>query len=277
MARIGLPYGVFAPITSEPTGAPIVYGAPTVFDAAATGKMIEANVSYEHADNPLYGGDGIVENDNSITGGTLAVGTTSLPPAARVAILGHEVNGTTFHENADPSPNGGFWYVTAEIEGGVKKWYGYQIHKTQLAMAEDNATTKANSIEWQTPALEGPIMGVVIDNTGKARYRAYEVFSTYAAAKAWVDEKAGVGQTPVATPTATPATGEVASGATVELATATNGATIYYTTDGSDPAIGSMIYSDPIAVYAPTTIKAIAVKAGMANSAILSAAYTIEE
>ena len=41
-------------------------------------------------------------------------------------------------------------------------------------MAEDNATTKANSIEWQTPALEGPIMGVVIDNTGKARYRAYE-------------------------------------------------------------------------------------------------------
>ena len=53
MARIGLPYGVFAPITSEPTGGAIVYGAPTVFDAAATGKMIEANVSYEHADGPL--------------------------------------------------------------------------------------------------------------------------------------------------------------------------------------------------------------------------------
>lgn len=277
MARIGLPYGVFAPIVSEPTGGAIVYGAPTVFDAAATGKMIEANVSYEHADGPLYGGDGIAENDNSIIGGTLAVGTTSLPPAARVAILGHELNGTTYNENADPSPNGGFWYVTAEIEGGVKKWYGYQIHKTQLAMAEDNATTKANSIEWQTPALEGPIMGVVIDNTGKARYRAYEAFSTYAAAKAWVDGKAGVGQTLADTPTATPEAGEVASGATVALASATVGATIYYTTDGSDPAIGSMIYSDPIAVYAPTTIKAIAVKAGLANSAILSAAYTIAE
>jgi hypothetical protein len=277
MARIGLPYGVFAPIVSEPTGDAIVYGAPTVFDAASTGKMIEANVSYEHADNPLYGGDGIAENDNSIVGGTLAVGTTSLPPAARVAILGHELNGTTYNENADPSPTGGFWYVTAEIEGGVKKWYGYQIHKTQLAMAEDNATTKASSIEWQTPALEGPIMGVVIDNTGKARYRAYEVFSTYAAAKAWVDEKAGVGQTPVATPTATPAAGDVASGQTVALACATDGATIYYTTNGSDPTIGSMIYSDPIAVWGPMTIKAIAVKAGMANSAILSASYAIEE
>jgi hypothetical protein len=253
-----------------------VYGAPTVFDAAATGKMIEANVSYKHADNPLYGGDGIAENDNSIVGGTLAVGTTSLPPAARVAILGHELNGTTYNENADPSPNGGFWYVTAEVEGGVKKWYGYQIHKTQLAMAEDNATTKENSIEWQTPALEGPIMGVVIDNTGKARYRAYEVFSTYAAAKAWVDGKAGVGQTLAATPTATPAAGKVASGATVSLASATGGATIYYTTDGSDPTIGSMVYSAPIAVYAAMTIKAIAVKAGLANSAILSAAYTVE-
>lgn len=277
MAGIGLPYGVFAPISDEPTGAPIVYGAPTVFDAAANGKMIEANVSYEHADNPLYGGDSIAENDNSITGGTLAIGTTSLPPAAKVAILGHEVNGTTFHENADPSPAGGFWYVTAAIEGGVKKWYGYQIHKTQLAMAEDNATTKAGAIEWQTPALEGPIMGVVIDNTGKTRFRAYEVFSTYAAAKAWVDEKAGVGQTPVATPTATPAGGDVTAGQTVVLACATAGATIYYTTNGSDPTIGSMVYSDPIAVWEPMTINAVAVKAGMANSAILSASYAIEE
>jgi hypothetical protein len=276
MARIGLPYGVFAPIISEPTGGAIVYGAPTVFDAASTGKMIEANVSYEHADNPLYGGDGIAENDNSIVGGTLAIGTTSLPPAARVAILGHELNGTTYNENADPSPNGGFWYVTAEIEGGVKKWYAYQIHKTQLAMAEDNATTKANSIEWQTPALEGPIMGVVIDNTGKARYRAYEVFATYAAAKAWVDEKAGVGQTPVATPTATPVAGAVTAGDTVALACDTVGAEIHYTIDGSEPTAGSMVYSDPIAVWEAMTIKAVAVKAGMANSAVLSAAYTID-
>lgn len=275
MARIGIAYGVFAPITSEPTDAALVYGAPTVFDAAANGKMIEANVSYEHADNPLYGGDGIAENDNSITGGSLAVGTTSLPVAARVAILGHELKESTFHENADPSPNGGFWYVTSEIEGGVKKWYAFQIHKVQLAMAEDNATTKAGSIEWQTPALEGPIMGVMIDNTGKTRYRAYQVFSTYAAAKAWVDEKAGVGQTPAATPTATPAAGAVTAGDDVELATTTVGATIYYTTDGSTPTAGSMIYDDPIVIYAGLTIKAIAVKAGMANSAVLSAAYTV--
>jgi len=37
-----------------------------------------------------------------------------------------------------------------------------------------------------------------------------------------------------------------------------------------------MVYSVPIAVYAAMTIKAIAVKAGLANSAILSAAYTVE-
>ncbi len=159
MARIGLPYGVFAPIVSEPTGGAIEYGAPTVFDAAATGKMIEANVSYEHTDNPLYGGDGIAENDNSIIGGTLAVGTTSLPPAARVAILGHEVNGTTFHENADPSPAGGFWYVTAEIEGGVKKWYGYQIHKTQLAMAEGQRHHQGRGHRVADPGDDRPDLG----------------------------------------------------------------------------------------------------------------------
>lgn len=277
MARIGLPYGVFAPIVNEPQGEAIVYGAPTVFDAAATGKMVEANVSYDHADNPLYGGDTIAENDNSITGGRLALGTTSLPPASKVAMLGHEVDGSTYHENADPSPMGGFWYVTSEIEGGVKKWYAYQIHKTQLAMAEDNASTKAGSIDWQTPALEGPIMGVVIDNTGKVRFRAYEVFSTYALAKAWVDGKAGVNQSVVATPTATPPAGEVAAGSGIALASETTGNTIYYTTDGSEPTTGSMVYSAPIEIYAPLTIKAIAVKAGMANSAVLSAAYTIAD
>jgi len=61
----------------------------------------------------------------------------------------------------------------------------------------------------------------------------------------------------------------------VELATTTVGATIYYTTDGSTPTIGSMIYADPIVIHAAMTINAIAVKAGMANSAVLSAAYTI--
>lgn len=192
MARIGLAYGAFAPIITETPGAAIVYGTPIVFN-----KPIEANVSYERSDNPLYGGDVVAENDNGISGGALSFVNTHFTPTERAAMLGHTKKGITpneyYVEGAESSPAGGFWYITSEVESSVKKWYGYWIYKTQLAMSEDNAKTKTEPTEWQTPTLEGPIMGVIIDADGKPVFRAYNVFDTYAAAKTWVDTAAGVG------------------------------------------------------------------------------------
>ena len=56
---------------------------------------------------------------------------------------------------------------------------------------------------------------------------------------------------------------------------ATEGATIYYTTNGEEPTASSTLYEGAITVDADMTIKAIAVKSGMANSAVATAAYTI--
>jgi formylglycine-generating enzyme required for sulfatase activity len=74
-----------------------------------------------------------------------------------------------------------------------------------------------------------------------------------------------------ATPTADPAAGAAVS---VTLASATAGADIYYTLDGSTPTTGSAKYAAPFAITPPVTVKAIAVKEGMTNSGILTAAYT---
>ncbi len=52
------------------------------------------------------------------------------------------------------------------------------------------------------------------------------------------------------------------------MSTATAGATIYYTTDGSDPTTASIAYTGPIPFMQNGTIRAIAVKEGMDNSAI---------
>jgi uncharacterized repeat protein (TIGR02543 family) len=82
----------------------------------------------------------------------------------------------------------------------------------------------------------------------------------------------------VATPTATPPTGTaVDSGSTVTLSTTETGATIYYTTNGDTPTTSSTPYTAPIPITAAVTIKAIAVKDGMTNSAIMTANYTIKE
>ena len=78
-----------------------------------------------------------------------------------------------------------------------------------------------------------------------------------------------------ATPTFSPVAGTYTSAQTVAISDTTAGASIYYTTDGSTPTTASLAYSTPIAVNATETLKAIAAAPGYSNSAVGSAAYTI--
>ena len=82
-----------------------------------------------------------------------------------------------------------------------------------------------------------------------------------------------------ATPTFSPEAGAVLSGTTVTLSTTTAEADIYYTMGASpaDPTTSSTKYLAPISITEATTIKAIAVKAGLTTSSVASASYTIIE
>ena len=79
----------------------------------------------------------------------------------------------------------------------------------------------------------------------------------------------------VATPEFSVASGEVDSGTSVTISCATDGAKIYYTTDGSDPTAESTAYTEAISLTKAVTLKAIAVKDGMNDSAVSSVSYTI--
>ena len=80
----------------------------------------------------------------------------------------------------------------------------------------------------------------------------------------------------VATPTFTPAAGAYAEPQTVTIACATEGASIYYTIDGSEPTANSTPYTAGIALNTNTTVKAIAVKDGAEwlPSEVATADYT---
>jgi subtilisin family serine protease/chitodextrinase len=80
----------------------------------------------------------------------------------------------------------------------------------------------------------------------------------------------------VATPAFSPATGTYTGSQSVTIMSATNGTTIYYTTNGMTPTVSSAIYSTPISVTTTSTIKAIAVKSGMEDSDVASAEYMIQ-
>ncbi len=80
----------------------------------------------------------------------------------------------------------------------------------------------------------------------------------------------------VATPSFDPTTWTEGETLTVELATETDGATIYYTDDGTTPTAESTAYdaASKITLSASKTLKAIAVKDGMTNSDVATQAYT---
>lgn len=72
--------------------------------------------------------------------------------------------------------------------------------------------------------------------------------------------------------------GGVVTGATnVSFACATNGAVIYYTTDGSEPTTSSMKYNGAISVNKTVTLKAIAVAKGYVNSDAAEYYYIFKE
>lgn len=77
-------------------------------------------------------------------------------------------------------------------------------------------------------------------------------------------------------PTFSPKAGTYYEPQSVTISCATEGANIYYTTNGTDPTTSSTKYTAPISVTATTTIKAISVK-GSEKSSVASATYTIEE
>ncbi len=76
-------------------------------------------------------------------------------------------------------------------------------------------------------------------------------------------------------PTFSAPEGEYEYSVTIELATATEGASVYYTLDKSTPSKQSALYEGAIAIEETTTVKAIAIKDGLANSEVATATYTI--
>lgn len=80
----------------------------------------------------------------------------------------------------------------------------------------------------------------------------------------------------VVDPAFSPAAGTYLSTQSVTISTTTAGATIYYTTDGTTPTTASTVYSAPVSISANTTLKALATKATLTNSAVVTGVYAIK-
>ncbi|MFZ4682918.1 MAG: pre-peptidase C-terminal domain-containing protein, partial [Terrimicrobiaceae bacterium] len=104
-------------------------------------------------------------------------------------------------------------------------------------------------------------------------YIKVRAFSTYSGLTVVATYTAPIAA--VATPRINPGSMSTTSPVTVTLSCSTSGATIRYTTNGSDPTSSSTIYGGAFTLSSSATVKARAFKSGMADSAVASANYTI--
>ena len=118
-ASVGMMYPVFAPFQSHTDGSMPTYGAGRVIQEARN-----ANVSKTYANNPLYGDDRIVDDDNSLVDLAMSFESTGLDNEDRQKLLGEELNANTATGGQwvsdSATPYGGFGYIEKMRDKGVK-------------------------------------------------------------------------------------------------------------------------------------------------------------
>ena len=188
MARpnVGMMYPVFAPITNHTDGSMPTYGAGIVIQEARN-----ATITRTYNDNPLYGDDRIVDDDNGLTALSISFEPTGLSDTERVKLFKEGtmgVSGTTVYTVGDGETQyGGFAFIRKMRDNGVKKFEVWLTLKIKFQEESMTTSTKEGSISWNTPTLNGRAAGLYIDSTDELKWQLHYTFETIQAAKTWIN------------------------------------------------------------------------------------------
>ena len=189
--NVGMMYPVWAPLNAHTDGSMPTYGTGVVIQEARN-----ATVKREYANNPLYGDDRIVDDDNGLTGLTMSFESTGLSDTDRVKLLGEEAYGTTGQWVSDnETPWGGFGYIRKMRLNGTKKFEAWITLKIKFQEERMVTQTREGQISWGTPTLNGRAAGLYVDSSDKLRYQLHQTFDTIAAAKTFINTLLNVSTT----------------------------------------------------------------------------------
>jgi hypothetical protein len=249
-------------------------GGTPLFEIATGGRLIGAIVT----------GEVTVTTSNKRISATIATGGAAIDHGSADYTVDNETQ-LTFSNPA----NGSIFYALCSVQA--------TYYKAGSKTAKPTASPAAGAVASDTPVtLSTTTAGAVIHYTtdGSTPTASSTLYSdankptiTGSTTIKAIAVKTGLTDSDILTadytavdgkviaPTASPATGVVASGTQIRLSTLTSGATIRYTIDGNTPTDSSTQYTEAITINVTTTIKAIAVKTGMTSSAILTEVYTV--
>ncbi len=221
----------------------------------------------------------------SVNGGAQAVCANPITVAATATITAYGTKaGLTNSDTASASYtigaiDSGFTQGVADNGSSVTVWFArtpksdwVDIHYTLNGGGQQNVAMAYNGTRYEVVVPVAPGAAVAL------AYSFTYMTSTGARDATGLSWNRSVNTGTVATPTISPAGGAFTSAQNVTLASSTAGAEIRYTLDGSTPAAVSSLYGGAFSVAAPgATVKAIALKSGMNNSAVASAVFTITQ
>jgi len=146
------------------------------------------------------------------------------------------------------------------------------VLSTETTGAEIRYTTDDSTPDYSSPLYTSPIH---IDYDTTLTIKAIAIKENWSDSN--VITKTYIVTGKVATPTFSHTEGEYPESIDVTISTSTSGATIRYTTDGSEPTISSPVYSGPINIplFTTMTIKAKAFKTNWDDSNTNSATYVV--
>lgn len=190
----------------------------------------------------------------------------------------NDMNGpwTVFHDIPANTPPPAGWSTKSVNMGGFRylRWRK-QVLYCQGVLPEIEFKRSGTTVV-------GPLFGTAAVNANDVYSKAMDGNTTtiflwdnrpYPGAYAGVD--AGQSQPQVATPGFSPGGGTYTGSQNVTINCSTSGATVRYTTNGSDPSQTNGTVGTSVTIPSSCTLKAIAYKSGMTNSNIASTSYTI--
>lgn len=164
MAVVGLSKPYIAKYSN--TGTTVTYTQPTLI-----GKAITMSLSLNSgSENILYADNAPAESDNQFSGGSLTIGTDNLSAEAMLSLYGTKeeainADGVStsdakwlVHDDDQIIPYVGFAGIIMKKVGGLTKYVAVVYNKVQFQNLNDSATTKGETIEWQTPELTATLM-----------------------------------------------------------------------------------------------------------------------
>lgn len=197
MAGIGM-YGVYYAKCVKDDGVTTGYTG----GVKMMGKAISANFTPSNPEeNPLYANNSVAENDSSsASGGTLDMTLDRLKQEAAADLYGLTVEEVTanvgetavtgralkYRGNEQSSPVG-VAFVRMHQEDGMRNHEVVLYRSVTFGMPAQNAQTKGESIEWQTPEISGTVQG--LEGDGSEPWFESVVFPSQAAALEYIYDR----------------------------------------------------------------------------------------